>query len=296
MPVVPLLRFDCPVRNCGAEVEDVDFELPTYEMWENAEGLPARETTTKVRCDKCGIQHQVTITNDGRFITAALEEYPKAEVYVAIPDDSDQTDYEEYLASFRPEEPYAQFMHAQEQLAQIAHTRPNSALDAVFNQMLFIQHIVYMEAYLSDRLLTLVQVLPEVRLRLLQNYPPLQAQKLPLQAFEGNPNIVIEKVTSHLKSLVYHDIEAVDALYQHALDQSIFTDATRKSFLKEATIKRHDIVHRNGKKLDGTYHFAMTIFEVRELALAVYELVHDIERRFKHVISKVPSPYDDLPF
>ena len=67
----------------------------------------------------------------------------------------------------------------------------------------------------------------------------------------GNPELVTNKITSYLKSFLYHELEFVTEVYRAALAVDIVADELSATALKEVMIDRHHCVHRDGKDNDG---------------------------------------------
>lgn len=116
--------------------------------------------------------------------------------------------------------------------------------------MMLVQHVAMIEAYLSDRLITLLR-LPEVTTKLVAGHRSLHDQKYPLGAIAANPNLLNEKITLYLKSLMYHELDFIAGLYKSALDLSIFQSEEAGIAMKAAMVVRHHCVHRDGKDNDG---------------------------------------------
>lgn len=165
-------------------------------------------------------------------------------------DDSDY-EYWHFLKSYVPEEPFARYRNSIEHLDEIAENSKHLNDYPMFHRMMLVQHVAILEAYLADRLITLVTAFPDIRRSLVLNHQPLKAQKYPLEAIVGNPELVTKKITSYLKSLLYHELEHISEVYQAALSVDILADEPSATALKGAMIDRHHCVHRDGKDNDG---------------------------------------------
>ena len=162
----------------------------------------------------------------------------------------------------------------------------------MFHRMLLLQHVAMMEAYLCDRLITLVEIEP-VRVNLIKGYPNLQNQKYPLVALASNPNLIAEKTTTFLKAQLYHELDEVEKMYESALGSTPFVDEQSKTFLKSVMINRHHCVHRDGKDNDGVVLQQVDEGYIKEVREKVSALVKNIETKFDTEISKVRP---ELPF
>ncbi len=165
-------------------------------------------------------------------------------------DDSDY-DYWHFLKSYVPDEPFARYRNSIERLDEIAENSKHLNDYPMFHRMMLVQHVAILEAYLADRLITLVTAFPDIRRSLVLNHQPLKAQKYPLEAIVGNPDLVTQKITSYLKSLLYHELVLISEVYRAALSVDILANEPSATALKEAMIERHHCVHRDGKDNDG---------------------------------------------
>lgn len=165
-------------------------------------------------------------------------------------DDSDY-EYWNFLKSYVPAEPFARYQNSIERLDEIADNSKQLDDYPMFHRMMLVQHVAILEAYLADRLITLVTAFPNMRQSLVLNHPPLKAQKYSLEAIVGNPELVTQKIASYLKSLLYHELELISEIYRATLSIEIFADESLATALKEAMIDRHHCVHRDGKDNDG---------------------------------------------
>lgn len=165
-------------------------------------------------------------------------------------DDSDY-EYWHFLKSYVPEEPFARYRNSIERLDEIAENSKHLNDYPMFHQMMLVQHVAILEAYLADRLITLVIAFPDIRRSLVLNHQPLKAQKYPLEAIVGNPELVTQKITSYLKSLLYHELKLISEVYRAALSVDILADEPSAVALKAAMVDRHHCVHRDGKDNDG---------------------------------------------
>lgn len=173
------------------------------------------------------------------------------EMEAAGVNDLDEYEYWHFLKSYVPDEPYARYNNSIERLDEIAENSRHLSDYPMFHRMMLVQHVAILEAYLADRLISLVTKHPHLLKTLVLNHPTLKAQKYPLEAFVGNPNLIAEKITTYLKGVLYHELELVSDLYKSALNFDIFADEPTTSILKQGMIDRHHCVHRDGKDNAG---------------------------------------------
>ncbi|MEI4481164.1 MULTISPECIES: hypothetical protein [unclassified Phyllobacterium] len=282
--IYPKLSFEC--SRCENYIEFVDFELPGYDISAevHSEGQGLEEV--EVECDVCRKIYIVQITNMLGQYGAEIDEALNIDVHLDVPDEPTEFDYTEFLKSYVPTEPEKRYFHSQQLIDEMLRSAGGLTTYPMFHRMLLLQYVAIMEAYLADRLITLVTDVEQVRISLIQKYASLGKQSYPLQALASMPSLIVDRTVTFLKSQLYHDLDVVDGLYESGLGQSPFPNDETKAFLKEAMINRHHCVHRDGKDNDGnSVHVdAEYVDKVRQ---SIRALVTNIEAKYRTEISLV---------
>lgn len=155
--------------------------------------------------------------------------------------------------------------------------------DDYLPKILYAHIITLMEEYFYNTFKSKVLNDDTVFEKLLEIYP-FKKIKIPLiEAYNkdsGDINSYIKKlITSSIDNLIFHKLPVVDEIYKKALDIRIPIN----SDLTDAVIKRHDIVHRNGKDKEGD-EVDITKAEVDELINIMSEFIEnvntEIEQKF----------------
>lgn len=94
-----------------------------------------------------------------------------------------------------------------------------------------------------------------------------------------NPDVVIREATDHLRSIMYHNLEKVDALYRITSGYRLFPDDETRKRLNINVPVRHDCVHRNGCDKEGNLRTEITKEYVVSFAEDVIALVDHIEKQ-----------------
>ncbi len=84
-----------------------------------------------------------------------------------------------------------------------------------------------------------------------------------------------KRANSYLAGLVWHRLEHVSKLHDNVLGVTFPSDIKA---LRDAIAVRHELVHRNGKKKDGTEH-EISEPEIKRIVRLAEELVEHIEQR-----------------
>jgi hypothetical protein len=118
--------------------------------------------------------------------------------------------------------------------------------------MIFAQTITALETYLFDTLIRRVTAERETMTRLLERDRHLNQEKFSLLSIAGSEHFVEEQVRKYLASVLYHNLERVNVLYEAACGFSMKATEPNWDLLLQAANYRHDCVHRNGVTADGT--------------------------------------------
>ncbi len=247
-----VVNFSCP--KCGSEVtEGIDGIVFHQGLGSDSTVIDLPETCQCHRCQSIyGIEVETLIAP----WTAKVSGYPDVKVRFYDAND-DREDL--WLDSTPPDDPFRVLMDSYHRLNDIVAeygSGGNSALphltDSV-NRMVFAGAVSAMEAFLADVLIRTVLIEEFALKRLLESESELKKMTSSLVDIHSNPQIVYKKTQDYLSKLLYHNIEKVFALYLIAFKFEIFPSKDLRKLLHRAVKIRHDIVHRNGKNLEGEY-------------------------------------------
>lgn len=147
----------------------------------------------------------------------------------------------------------------------------------LLNRMIFSQAITALETYLFDKLVRQVTDTPVALLRLLERDKNLNQEKFPLRTIAVTDHFVDAQVKKYLGSVLYHNLERVNFLYEAAFGFSIKANEPNWELLLEAAGYRHDCVHRNGVTVDGVKLVRFTREYVGHVIKVIRGLVCRIE-------------------
>ncbi len=193
----------------------------------------------------------------------------------------ERPDSEEWLDYDVPANPFTIFMesyhHTGDLLAEIGK---DDGRDLV-NRLIFSHQVTALEAYLGDTLLNVVASDENAMQRLIVGDDDLSKQKFTLAEIREEPELVERKVREHLRTVLYHNLAKVDALYSIALGIRILSLTDKQDELFRSVMLRHDCVHRNGFGKDGLELSTFTREFVRETAEMIKSLVESIDRAIR---------------
>lgn len=121
-------------------------------------------------------------------------------------------------------------------------------------KMCFSYAVTLMESCLCEMLKSVTMRYDQFKRNAMSNFNELSSEKIKVsELFDKDPKDVINsKIIEQLSHILYHDLRKVKRVYNDILGKDISTienDAYKKA--SELMKMRHDIVHRNGKKMTG---------------------------------------------
>jgi hypothetical protein len=195
----------------------------------------------------------------------------------------------DWFAYKPPADPYTVYMDSLYQTGDMLADHGNDDGHYLLNRMIFSHQITAMEAYLSDRLLRAVLDNSEAMNRLMAHDKELSQKKFTLAQIAADPDLVTNTVQRHLRSIVYHNLDRVDALYRIAFDVKIIDLIGDAPALFKAIKLRHDCVHRNGFDENGIKLNVFTIEFGQNVASDIMAFVGRVETEMRAKASPPPT-------
>lgn len=143
------------------------------------------------------------------------------------------------------------------------------------HRLLYVNVITALECYLSDFFMARIKEDKGLLRRLIETTPTFKEQKMVVSDVFQTIDAIEKRANNHLTSLVWHRLEQVKRLYANVLG-ICFPDL---NVLHNAIAVRHDLVHHNGRKADGTEH-ELTEMDIRLVIKAEGDLIDYIERKW----------------
>lgn len=209
-------------------------------------------------------------------VSGEIENEFKCKEWSKIPKDND---IDEYFIENLNTEFYDNFKIALRSIELLSHQSPvlKEELQQSLNRMLYGNIITAMESYLSDAF-THVVLSDELKIRrLVEKTPELQNRTLKLGEIFLRLDSLKSEVQKYLMELIYHRLDKVRELYYHTLNIKFPEDL---SSIFKAIINRHDIVHRNGKRKDGST-LTITSEDVSFLLSEVTSFIKEIDKQLR---------------
>ncbi|EGT5186054.1 MULTISPECIES: HEPN/Toprim-associated domain-containing protein [Enterobacteriaceae] len=212
------------------------------------------------------------------FITAYLASCPDDAVcelniaeLISAGYEADFTDLEEIQQGTTI--PFRNFRQSLDDLAGLSSLKPD---DQVLQRMCFSSIITAMEAYLSDIMKREVLQNEPIKRRFVEKYSKFEKEKLSVPQLYRFLDCLDERISEELDNTSFHNIQTAKNMFRDVLPID-FPEAVVPD-LNRAVIKRHDIVHRNGKTTGG-HPLVVTFMQVSELMNIVREFVAYIDKQ-----------------
>lgn len=281
-----IVQFTCKQQSCdGIISETLCVSEPDYsaERMSDSDAIEEHDVT----CPECATEYEVETVNGMGGFYATLD---GETLSTALKYDPDPDDYEEFLLNYVPaNDTVGAFEKARsELLALLAAYQPMPS--SMLSRMIYSQFIATMEAYLSDKILKLATTHTEIKQRLAKNAGFAQSQTVTLSDILVDPALGEKSFKIGLQSVLYHDLEKVEKLYNIAFKCPFFPPSGDiKSHLEAAVRIRHDCVHRNGTDKEGLVHqFDETM--IRDLFRDIGALVDHLENQTEQAIAALSEP------
>jgi hypothetical protein len=267
------VQFKCP--NCSGIVRTtVEVPEPDWSAAEEMSDLTSDDETVVV-CPECETEFLAHVFSSPSECTIKLNDHPLTNV---VADTAFFSPDDEWLNYEPPDDPHSIFTASYLQAGKLLDDHGGDG-DHLINRMVFAHRITALEAYLADTLINAVRADHRAFSRLLTRDTELAKEKFTLAQIDADPDLVKAKVLSYLRSVMWHNLPKVNALYAIALGKDLFAllGEKDKAELFKAIEHRHDCVHRNGFDKDGTKLDVFTKEYIVQIGNVITSLVGQIE-------------------
>jgi RiboL-PSP-HEPN len=160
------------------------------------------------------------------------------------------------------------FKEALETIKQLLKERLQGTLEQNFLRMLYANVITALESFLCDCFVSEIQHDEKLKRKLIERTEKFQSAKIPMsdvfKLYEDIDRVVNEFL---LQEISWHNLPRVLLLFRNVLGVK-YDDKMKESLIRAIKI-RHDIVHRNGKDIDGN-EIVITKKQIRQLLNLVW--------------------------
>ncbi len=153
------------------------------------------------------------------------------------------------------------------------------ANSGLLSKLLFANAITLLETYLSDTLIFAVVNFPPIMRRLVEADSEFGRSKIDTKDIFRKHEGLKSDVVAYLESLMHHNLNRVKHLYLSSLSVELPSEI---DFIYRAINDRHDIVHRNGRRRDGSI-VSPDLDSVKELLPRILQMVRVIDLQVKDI-------------
>lgn len=186
-------------------------------------------------------------------------------------------DYDEFLADDIAQitEHYVNFLGAISNIEKMLEAKIDNSVEHCFYRLLYVNAITAMETYLSDAFMSSVVPDKELMRLFVETTREFQSEKISLSEVYKAAEDIEHKAKSYLVDVVWHNLGRVKPMYKTVLGIEFNNEVGE---LIKAILKRHDIVHRNGKTKSGE-DIVLSKGDVTQLISKVERFIQDIDQK-----------------
>lgn len=286
-----IIKFNCGL--CKGENSMEFFGLfpeflqkrPKY-VWSTVEGCP--------QCDKTNY-HQVTISKNKEYLTIDIRsegidiDKPsdvKQESIFYSTDIKDKPEWcfeipleFEFIDVILDSDAYLNYVDSVAEIKSLMLRRKEILDEKIIRKIIYSNVFSALETYLFDLIINAVHKDEKYLRRAVEDHQIFAKEKIDRKDIFTAYGAIKMDVIKELQKIVYHNLTIVIPLFKNVLHIDF---STKIRDLPEAIKIRHDIVHRNGKDVDGNFH-DITIDKINELIKVVDEIVEFINNECKRL-------------
>ena len=186
-------------------------------------------------------------------------------------------DYDEEFDAITEDKDYVRkYKDDISKLEALCHiTISDDALSEILNRQIYISIIGTMETFLSDAFVNLTFDNDIYFKNFIESHPKFKKRKFDLSNIYVETDKLKETAKKVMLDTIYHNLPVVKVMYQDTFKIS-FPDIRN---VYSYVIKRHDLVHRNGKSKEGK--------KVETDQKAIHDLIQKVNELVEAIISKL---------
>ena len=153
----------------------------------------------------------------------------------------------------------------------------------ILNRLLYANIVTLLETFLSDAITNIVLSDKALTERLVETTPKFMEAKLSVSSIYAHYRKMDKEVADYLQNdVLYHNIWNVEKMYRNVLGIHFPQDLVP---LHKIIMTRHDIVHRNGKTVEGK-RIIISSEDVKSAITTISDFISIIEKQLPQKITK----------
>jgi hypothetical protein len=182
-------------------------------------------------------------------------------------------DYEDfYLEEFRTVDHHSSFIEGISQIEALMKSGYDKAVEDMYLRMLYAAVVTLMETYLGGAFVSALKGNAKALRRYVESTPEYKKESLPLATIFEAMDGLEQRVLRHLADVLWHNLAKVRLMYKDCFA----VEFPECAGIFAAILKRHDIVHRNGKDKDGN-SVDIEVEDLKTLISDVKDLVEAVQ-------------------
>lgn len=155
---------------------------------------------------------------------------------------------EQYQAITSNKHFYESFLRAMDSAAILnEYEIVEGELTLTFKRQIYVSIMAALEAFLSETFINLTNDHPEYFRNFIESYPDFKERKIEMSRIFSEQERIKETAKKVMVEVIYHNLAKVSKMYSSTFKIDFPDIAT----IAKCVHLRHDIVHRNGKTVDG---------------------------------------------
>lgn len=271
------ITFRC---KCGETITTEALNIPLPDFSSDTDDDSSKSEYNECNCEKCDMQYDITLTSSisgGFGDISDLDEENLLNVEEFYSEEDEEYFEKLYLSSLENEcNYYSIFKVSIDKISEVLEIIKGQKRSNMLYPLLYVNVIGTMEAYLSDTFIHKVLSSPEMKRRFTEKFKDFKEEKFCLTDLFKKYEEHDKHIFKALRDIIYHQLPKVKAMYRDILG----VDLGNIQELMKTIMIRHDIVHRNGKDINGNPK-EVTDTDVTDLINKTGDFIFNIEEQIK---------------
>lgn len=278
-PVAESLKviFRC---KCGVEITTESLDIPLPDFSSDTDDDSNKSEYFECSCIECDREYDITLTSSisgGFGDIYDLDEEDILKVEETFSEEENEYYEKQYLSSLESEYNYYSIYtisinQVKETLEGIQEQK--RSVKQLLYRLLYVNVIGSMEAYLSDTFIHAVLSSQEMKRKFTEKFKDFREEKFSLSDLFKIMDKHDRHIYKKLRDIIYHQLPKVSSMYKDILG----IDLGNIQEIMKAVVIRHDIVHRNGKDINGNLN-EITETDILNLISKTESFIQNIERQ-----------------
>lgn len=148
----------------------------------------------------------------------------------------------------------------------------DKVLKDLLTRQIYISAVGTMETYLSDTFINLTFDNKKFFRNFVETHPEFKQRKFDLREIFIQKESINDTAKKIMLETIYHNLPSVSEMFKTTFEIKF----PKIKDIYQIVLKRHDLVHRNGKTKEGVA-IEIDIYAIQDVIKVIYKFVHNIE-------------------